>query len=231
MGQGSLGGFFACLINGLVEFFESWMILFVASLIPLGLIFLRSRRLRGLAPVCILAGVWALPTLIGVISFMLGREDINPSFEYLSFDVVLTLVLLYFAVLAWRGKAPATNLWMITLILVVSTLTALAETLIPPAWADFSFALFLIVPILYQLFFDSVELNTEGPTRGQRILRTLGWQAGLMVVVAWAVTLGRLAPGVEGLEHVGAKIFLPVLLGLYLVNMNSERESSQLRMN
>ena len=226
--QGSPAGFISCLGSGLSEYFLHGTVLFVASLLPLGFIFLRIKSLRALAPVCFLAGIWGLPDAVGVIALMMGRPEINPAFEYLSFDVFLTLVLLFFAVQVWRGKAPRAHLWMITLVLVVSTLAALAETLVPPALKYFTFALLLIIPVVYQFLFDSDELNTHGRTQGTRILWTLAWQAGLMVVVAWAFTLGRISPQALLLENVAAKIFLPVFVGFYLVNMRLERESGRL---
>ncbi len=228
-GPGSLAAFIYCLANGLSDYFLHWMGLFVAALIPLGFIFLRSKKLRGLAPICFLAGVWALPDVVGVIAFMQGREEINPAFEYLSFDVFLTVVLLFYALLAWRWKSPTARLWTITLVLVVSTLTALAETLIPPTLAETSFVLLLIIPVLYQLLFDSESLNVAGPTRVTRVLWTFSWQAALMVVLAWAVALGRFTSSTSQLDMIATKIFMPVFLGLYLINLRFDHENSHLK--
>jgi hypothetical protein len=227
-GQGSLAAYISCLAYGFSNYFLHWTALFVVALIPLGFIFLRFEKLRGLAPICFLAGVWALPDAIGVIAFLQGRDEINPAFEYLSFDVFLTVVLLFYALLAWRRKSPAIRLWMITLVLVVSTLTALAETLIPHALAEISFAVLLIIPVVYQLFFDSASLNIAGPTRVTRILWTFSWQAALMIVLAWAFALGRYTQSTSELEFIAAKIFMPVFLGLYLINLRSDHENSHL---
>jgi hypothetical protein len=225
-GPGSLAAFFGCLADRLSDYFLHWTAFFVAALIPLGFIFLRFKKLRGLAPICFLAGVWALPDVIGVIAVMQGREEINPAFEYLSFDAFLTVVLLFYALLAWRRKSPAARLWMITLVLVVSTLTALAETLIPPALAQISIALLFIIPVVYQLLFDSASLNLAAPTRVTRILWTFSWQAALMILVAWAIALGRFTPDTYQLEYIAAKIFMPVFLGLYLINLRFAHENS-----
>ena len=227
-GSSSLAGFVDCLSDGLTGYFQHWTSFFVAALIPLGFIFLRFKKLRGLAPISILAGVWALPDVVGVIAFMQGREEINPAFDYLSFDALLTVVLLFFSLLAWRRKSPPVRLWMITLVLVVSTLTALGETLIPPSIAEISFALLLIIPVIYVLLFDSESLNLAGPNRVTRVLWTFSWQAALMVVLAWAVALDRLTPSISLLSMVATKIFMPVFLGLYLINLRFERGNSHL---
>ncbi|HEY3473914.1 MAG TPA: hypothetical protein VGK56_04845, partial [Anaerolineales bacterium] len=188
-----------------------WTILFTSLLLPLGLVFLRLQRFRYLAPLFLLTGVWALPS---VLQILIPYAD--SSFEYLTFDTLFTLILLFLAIRAWRRKQHRDDLWMITLLLVVSSLAALAESLIPAKYAYLGFALLLVLPVIYQLFFDSAELNIAGETQAPRLIRTLGFQAGLMLVVALALVLRLIAPGQASFEQVANKIFLPPILALYL---------------
>ena len=161
-----------------------WSIIFTVLLIPLGIVLLFIKRLRHLTSVFFIPGLWSLPAVIQALF-----ANLNLSFEYLTFDVALTLVLLVLAVLIWRRKLPKVNIWIITLVLIVSTLVALAESLIPANRAYLGYTLLLVVPLLYQLIFNSAELNIIGATNGQRVIRTFGLQAGLMVVIAMAVVL------------------------------------------
>jgi hypothetical protein len=194
-----------------------WTILFTALLIPLGIVFRWPARFRNLAPLLLLAGVWSLPQLINVL-----LPDQNIAFEYSTYDTVLTGVLFILAVLGWRGKNIKTNNWIITLVLVVSTLVVLGESpLINQTYLGIS--IFLVLPWFYQVFFDSEELNMAGETQVSRVIRTLGSQAGLLLVVAWAFTLGMISPVQNNLEAVAAKIFLPPFLALFLVATISNR--------
>jgi hypothetical protein len=73
--------------------------------------------------------VWSLPQLINVL-----LPDQNIAFEYSTYDTVLTGVLFILAVLGWRGKNIKTNNWIITLVLVVSTLVVLGESPLISFW-------------------------------------------------------------------------------------------------
>jgi hypothetical protein len=200
--------------NGLI-----WPQWFVALLIPLGIVLLRSIRFRGFAPVLLLAGLWSFPPLIQQLFGISGV-----SFEYLTFDVLLTFTLLALAVLAWRGKQHEASIWVITLVLVVSSLVALAESIIPSGYAYLTFTILLVLPVLYQLFFDSTELNDPDLSPGERVIRVFGLQAGLMIVIAWAVVLGLNSPQVLSFEDVANKLFLTPILALLLAHIISEHE-------
>lgn len=198
----------------------SWTIFFTALLLPLGIVFLRWQKFRYLAPLFLLTGIWAIPPILQALI-----PGSNLSFEYLTFDTMMTISLFVLSILVWRKKQPKDILWIIALVLVVSTLTALAESLIPEKYARLGFAFLLVLPILYQLLFDSAELNMAGATQGHRVIRTLGFQAMLMVVVAVAFVLGLISPDQPGFEQIANKIFLPPILALYLMVEISRRKS------
>ncbi len=81
------------------------------------------------------------------------------------------------------------------------------------------------MPLLYQLLFDSAELNIIGATKGQRVIRTFSLQAGLMVVIAMAVVLKLMSPNQLMFEDVANKIFLPPILALFLTGIISNHEN------
>jgi hypothetical protein len=198
----------------------SWTFLFAILLLPLGLVLSRWRKYRYLSPLFILCGLWSLPSI-----FQKLIPGLNISFEYLTFDTALTFTLFILAVLAWRGKQPRDNIWTISLVLVVSTLTALAESLIPEKLVYLGFAVLLVFPMLYKLLFDSSELNMPNGAGGQRLIQTVGFQAGLMLVVAWSLVLGLITPDQPRFEDVANKIFLPTILALYLTVQISDRKN------
>ncbi|HET9590652.1 MAG TPA: hypothetical protein VFO91_17825, partial [Anaerolineales bacterium] len=135
LGLESMGLALGEISNALAGFGMGWTFLFAALLLPLGLVFLRWKRFRYLGPLFLLSGLWALPSILQVLV-----PGSNLSFEYLTFDTMLTITLFVLAILVWRGKQPREHLWIITLVLVVSTLTALAESLIPARYAFLGYA-------------------------------------------------------------------------------------------
>jgi hypothetical protein len=206
--------------SGLAGVGYGWSVLFAALLVPLGLVLRRLPRFQYLAPIALLTGLWSLPS---VIEQVLPASKV--SFQYLTYDVALTGVLLAFNVLQRRGKQHRLSEGGIVIVLVVSTLVALAETLIFPNQGYPGFVLLLVLPMLYQLLFDSADLNIADSTQGSRLLRTLGFQALLMLVVAWAVALRLIVPGQDQWEDVANKLFLPPFLLLYLTTTITGDES------
>jgi hypothetical protein len=190
----------------------------MALLIPLGLLLSRIERYRYLAPFFILTGMWSLPILIQV-----QFPDLNLAFQYLTFDISLTIVLILVTTLAWQRKQLKNYSWRIVLMLVVSTLIALIGTLTQPVLRNFVFYSLLVIPFFYQLWFDSAELNTAGLSQGQKVVQTIGLQALLMVVVTWAVATGLISPEKDDWGAVAERLFLPPFLGLFLASMIGDK--------
>jgi hypothetical protein len=219
-GLAGIGSYFYDVSYQLADYGLIWTQWFAALLIPLGIVFLRSIRFRGFAPVLLLAGLWSFPPLI---QQLFGISSV--SFEYLTFDVALTFTLLALAILAWRGQQHEASIWVITVVLVVSSLVALAESIFPSGYAYLTFTILLVLPVLYQLFFDSTELNDPDLSPGERVIRVFGLQAGLMIVIAWAVVLKLNSPQVLSFEDVANKLFLTPILALLLAAIISEHEN------
>lgn len=197
---------------------EAWTHVFMVALLPLGLVFLRVERWRSLAPVALLCSLWALP-----ITIQLVLPSLNLSFAYLTFDALLTVVLLLAALYVWRRQPDQPDAWSLMLVLTVSTLIVLTDDLIP--WSDtrLAFALLLILPLFYWLFFDASEMNAAARTRAYRVLRLLGLQAVLMLIVAWEFALGLWTPEQATFGAVAPQVMLPPLLALIIAGEISRR--------
>jgi hypothetical protein len=200
-----------------------WSIVFAGVLLPLGALFYRWHRFRYLAPIFLLTGVWALPRVISII-----WPAIDLSFQYLTFDTVLTVVLFILAVMVWRGRRIGASVWSITLTLVVSSLIALTAAAwpLPVEYIFLIFIALLLLPILYELLFDADELNLLATTRASLVVRQLSSQAILMLIITWSVILGILAPGQNTWETVASVVFLPPLVGLILAGTISKHDSA-----
>lgn len=200
---------------------ELWTLAFAALLLPLGLLFYKWRRFRYFAPIFLLSGAWVLPILPA-----LAIPNSNLAVQYLTFDAALTVVLLFLGILVWRGRFLRPSGWTITLVLIVSTILALAEWPIPVQIAPAVAMLLLLLPLLYELLLDGQELNAMALADPGRVVRRLALQAILLVIVAWSVTLGLLAPDEATWEVVAERVFLPPLVALFIAAAVSRHERS-----
>jgi hypothetical protein len=181
--QGSIGTGLACVSSALADAGLVWQIAFVVLLLPLGLLLSRFEKSRYLAPIFLLLAVVAACCIAA--HFQVSSCPLIPDF-----DIAFTFVLLVTAVLAWYRKQLGVYSWRIVLMLSVSSLVALAETLVPINLTYFAGFLLLVIPFLYQLVFNSSELNAAGESQGQKVIQTIGYQVLLMVIVAWAFATG-----------------------------------------
>lgn len=208
------GFFLANLSFSLAKFGIQWTLIFSFLQLALGLAFRFIPKWRGLSPILLAAGIWVLPS---ALQFPFPKA--NLSFEYLTFDLLLTLVLFAIAVLSKRNRIQTVDPWILTLVLSVSTLVALAESLVPQGLTGIVFAILLVVPMLYQIFFDSSTLNKLGEQESHKIIRVFGLQTVLMLVVTVALVLQLISAQTSSFEDVANKLFLPPILGFYVAGL------------
>ena len=219
----SVASIIACLVSGISDNMLAWQQFFVALLLPLSILFWKWKRYNYLSLPLFIIGIWALPRLIN--SLILA---VDVSFTYLTFDTMLTVILIGLAIFWYRKRLSHSAGWILTLILVVSSLHALSETLIPAALVWIGFSILLIFPMVYQFLFDAKEINEAGTHRNTTVIRVIGLASGLMLLLVWGLGSGYLAPGTKSFELVANIMFLPAILGLLLAVIVHEHNHPQI---
>lgn len=194
----------------------NWTLFFALLLIPIGLLAKRSERYRFMVPILLLSGLWALPIIINYAASLAGFTAFDIAFDYLTFDTILTIALLGHAIALWRKGRLADGAWSITTILVVSTLVALLDSLIPQRLAFQVYAILLVLPLFYEIFLDAEELNLDSRTQPRKLIGRFGFQAMLMVLVAWGFVTGQISSERVMWDAVAARVFIPPLLMIIL---------------
>jgi hypothetical protein len=219
----SMASIIACLVYGISKNMVAWQQFFIALLLPLSILFWKWKRYNYLSLPMFIIGVWALPRLIN--SLILA---IDVTFTYLTFDTVLTFILIGLTIFWYRKRLSHSAGWVLTLILVVSSINALGETLIPPALLWIGFSILLIFPMAYQFLFDAKEINEAGIQRITTVIRVIGLATGLMLLLVWGLGSGNIAPGTKTFEAVANIMFLPAILGLLLAVIIHEHNHPQI---
>lgn len=201
---------------------QVWTIVFAFLLLPLGLVGIWLGRFRTLAALCVLTGLWALPS---IVTFLTDRDV---TFEFLSYDAALTVGLAVLTIHAWRRNRHEDLRRPVTLALVVSTIAAYTDVTIAAYQTAQSFACLLLLPVGYQLLFDSHDLNHTSRKEPYAVVHTLALQTTLLLLIAWAVVTRQVTYQANTFEDVASRIFLPPLVALTLAtSLTPSAESSR----
>jgi hypothetical protein len=188
-----------------------WGIPFAALLLPIGVGLQGLVRFRYLSTLATLTGLWTLPWVVRYLF-----PNLDPVFEYRTFDVTVTFMLLVLAGRAWRAGRLAADAWMLALVLGVSTLVALTGSLVPAGQRNLAFYLLLVFPFVYQLLSGFPKGEAAGSAPESVVIQRVGLQTALMLLVAWGVVTRFISPGRATWSTVANLVFLPPFLALYL---------------
>lgn len=167
----------------------------IAALV-LGVTWLVRGRRTSAALFLAVLGAWALPRSLNILSELTPPElpalAAIPSIDapgLATMDALVTLAVGAMA-LAWHlGRQRVAPPSILALALVVSSLLAHGDTLLPTGLGLAFFAAALAFPVIYELTLDSEGLNADRADRSIRVLRALGIRSAVMTLVAVAIAV------------------------------------------
>jgi hypothetical protein len=195
--RAAASSFVMCLGLWLTSWQSTWILLVVIAALVAG-VAIRLRRPRDASSIFLLVfGAWALPRALTAARItppaefpgMASLPALNaPQPE--TMDVVVTFGVLVLAVLWWAKRPRTVSPFALVVILVVSTLAIHGATFAPTATLAAFALLAVIFPVIYDLCFDSEEINKPGPDRGARVLADVGVRALALTLFASALAVG-----------------------------------------
>lgn len=193
-GFGSLLG---CLGLQLPAWLSVYLLIVVVGALVAGLLIASRRRGDDAAIFLVALGAMALPRALAAARAAAPSEF--PAFALLpafnapqaeTMDIVVTLLVLALAVSWWIHRQSTVTPYALIVILVVSTLVIQGGSVVPTASIAAFAALAVVFPVLYELCFDSEELNAKAPGRATRVLTDLGVRTLALTLLAATVAVG-----------------------------------------
>ncbi len=210
------GTLLSCLGLWLPDWQNLWILAVLLVAFVAGLALIRRRPTDGSAIFLVVLGAWGLPRGLQAASAvpppeLPGVADL-PSFnapQPETLDLAVTVLVLGLAIGWWMDRQRRVEPADLVIILVVSTLVIHGSTLVPTSPLPLLLAAAIIFPILYELVFDSKELNDPSrEDRAARVLASTGSRA--LALTLLAVTL---ASGVVDIDSLTGR-FAFIVFGL-----------------
>ena len=210
------GTLLSCLGLWIPDWQNLWILAVLLVAFVAGLALIRRRPTDGSAIFLVVLGAWGLPRGLQAASAvpppeLPGVADL-PSFnapQPETLDLAVTVLVLGLAIGWWMDRQRRVEPADLVIILVVSTLVIHGSTLVPTSPLPLLLAAAIIFPILYELVFDSKELNDPSrEDRAARVLASTGSRA--LALTLLAVTL---ASGVVDIDSLTGR-FAFIVFGL-----------------
>jgi hypothetical protein len=213
-----LGGlaFVSCLASVAPAWLSIWWGIVILAALIAGVVLFRRRPDHAGAVFLVALGAWSLPRAIDVV-----RQTAPPELAGLralpamnapqpeTLDVAITVLVTVLAIAWWTGRQARVDPLALVVVLVTSTLLVHAGTIAPSAPLTFFLAAAVAFPVLYELAFDSEELNEPTSERPGTLLASLGLRAFVLTLLATLVVvdIGALAGSTDA--RLGFLIFGP----------------------
>jgi hypothetical protein len=184
------------------------------------------RRRTSLGVFLLIFCFWAAPRAIHQLA---GSHDGTGIANFVTLDAAVTVALVVAYVLKGRGGSPETR-QVLLIALVVSTLVAYAgfvSSVLPRSNSNKWFWIVLAFPLVYQLLFDSREINEGGERRPVLLLSLVGIATMLLAVELVQVADGELNSHTVTGGNVGQVMFgVPLAALLVAAALREEGEDA-----
>lgn len=221
----------SCLALALTPWQGVWWFAVVAGSLVAGLWILRRAPNHGGGIFLAALGLWAMPRAIDVLGVFHPRElsmlDGIPAIDApqpATFDVAVTIVVCVLAAGLWTGRQRRIHAGSLIVILAVSTLLIDASAVAPSAPGAVLVALALIFPVLYELAFDSGDVNRPRADRPGALLQAVGVRALALTTLAMLLVIDVARLQESSQAQLGFTVFAIPLAGTIVASTIRRRD-------